>query len=323
MHVLGLQGSPRKNGNTDYLLQTFLEKARQKGAGTELLQVSKLNIRYCLGCGYCEKHGFCVIKDDEMAGSIYRKLRKADLIVLGSPVFFYGITAQLKALIDRSQTLWSRKHVFKLKDPFSPTRQGMVLSVAASRGKQLFDGVNLTAGYFFDAVDARFGGGLTYRGVEAKGEIKTHETVHDDMDAVLSRLIPGYVQRKKVVFVAPSGDVKGPAAAAFACYYGGHTCVARYIEKPGGQKAEVDIPLLMSGFKIDMAFQQTEALKLCDQKERPDLVVNLGINDDKTLYPGVKRENWHFPGMSAETDGQAKTLFEQIRQKVKQLVKIM
>ena len=117
MLILGLQGSPRKNGNTDSLLTAFMEKAEQAGAATRTIPVAKAGIAACKGCGYCETHGTCIITDDPMATEIYGLMRQADLIVAASPVFFYGISAQLKGLIDRSQTLWSRKYVYKLKDP--------------------------------------------------------------------------------------------------------------------------------------------------------------------------------------------------------------
>ena len=76
-------------------------------------------------------------------------LREAEIVVVASPVFFYSVTSQLKALIDRSQTFWSRKYRFKLSDPLKKTRKGCYLSMGGSSGKQLFEGVDLVARYFF------------------------------------------------------------------------------------------------------------------------------------------------------------------------------
>ena len=163
MFVLGLQGSPRKGGNTDTFLSAFLDGAARKGAAVKAIQAAKAGIVACKGCGYCEKKGTCVITDDPMAMEIYGLIRRADLVVAASPVYFYGISAQLKILIDRCQTLWSRKYVLKVKDPLASERKGLLFSVAASRGRQLFDGIHLTAKYFFDAIDARMENAITYR----------------------------------------------------------------------------------------------------------------------------------------------------------------
>ncbi len=320
MHVLGLQGSPRKNGNTDYLMQTFLEKARQMGAGVELLQLPEMNIQYCMGCGYCEKNGFCVIRDDEMADRVYPKLRQADLVVLGSPVFFYGICAQLKTLIDRGQALWSRKHVFKLKDPLSSTRKGVALSVAASRGKSLFDGVSLTAKYFFDAVDAEYVDGLYYPSIEAKGEIKSHESVHGDMEKVLNRIVPPFLGRKKVLFVGRKGSLAAPVAAAFTRLHGGRVLNAVYVEKAMGRVAGPDLVSVLSECHLDMAFGLPDFLKQGNDQSAPDLVIHLDVDDDPSLFPTVKREKWELNATVPTGEEQVKGLCERIRQKVALLV---
>ena len=172
MLVAGLQGSPRKKGNTDYLLDRFLEQAASLSAETVKIQVAQKNILPCIGCNSCMQTGQCVIQTDDMFAEIYPLLQKADIIVAATPVFFYGPSAQLKALIDRTQALWSRKYALKLNDPLAATRQGFLLSVGATSGKQLFDGIELIAKYFFDAAGARYSGALTFRKVDHAGDLK-------------------------------------------------------------------------------------------------------------------------------------------------------
>jgi len=109
MKVLGVMGSPRIVGNTDLLLDAALNGARSEGAEAEKIIIDKLNISPCREYYGCLKDGNCVIRDD--MDSLYPKLLEADCIVIASPMFFYGVTAQLKAVIDRSQALWARKHV--------------------------------------------------------------------------------------------------------------------------------------------------------------------------------------------------------------------
>ena len=153
MFVLGLQGSPRRKGNTHYLLTTFLKEAEKLGAKTAIIEVDKKHIVPCKEYVVCEKKGFCPI-DDDMKTEIYPLLRQADVVVAATPVFFYNTTAQLKALIDRTQTLWARKYRLNLTDPNRKWRKGFVLAMGATRGKNLFEGLHLTAKYFFDAFSA-------------------------------------------------------------------------------------------------------------------------------------------------------------------------
>ena len=122
MFILGLQGSPRVKGNTAILLASFLKEAERLGALTQHLDVAKKDITACQECGVCEEKGFCPI-DDKMQ-EIYPLLRRADIIVMATPIFFYGATAQLKALIDRSQALWSRRYIHKIEDPGVKWRRG-------------------------------------------------------------------------------------------------------------------------------------------------------------------------------------------------------
>ena len=100
MKVLGIVGSPRKNGNTAVLVKEVLDTAASYGVETEMINVTDYDIKPCDGCETCTPTGKCKIKDDMQA--IYTKLLESDGIVFGSPVYFWGVTAQLKVLIDRS-----------------------------------------------------------------------------------------------------------------------------------------------------------------------------------------------------------------------------
>ncbi len=114
MLILGLQGSPRKKGNTNYLLATFMTAAEKFGARTHVIHVTRKEIIPCKEYTVCEKKGYCPIEDD-VKYEIYPLLREAELVVVATPIFFYNMTAQLKAVIDRCQTFWARKYKLKLK----------------------------------------------------------------------------------------------------------------------------------------------------------------------------------------------------------------
>ena len=173
--VLGLFGSPRREGNTDLLLEEMLKGAEEAGAQIERIVITELKFSPCIECHGCDETGECVL-DDDMA-KVYPKLLEAGWIILASPIFFYGVTAWTKALIDRVQSLWVRKYRLKLApEDQERRRKGFFISVGATRGEKLFDGALLTVKYFFDALGLEFAGQLLFKGVEGKGDIRTHPT---------------------------------------------------------------------------------------------------------------------------------------------------
>lgn len=172
MKVLGIYGSPRKNGNSDILLDKALQGAAEAGAQVEAVVCRKLAISGCLECGGCNETGECVI-DDGMQ-DVYPLMRQADAIILAVPIFFYGSPAQTKALIDRTQAEWSRRLLTKKTKKERKTfdsGNGYLIAVGATQGKNMFVGVELEAKYFFDALDMSYKGGQLVRGVEAKGSV--------------------------------------------------------------------------------------------------------------------------------------------------------
>lgn len=174
MKVLGILGSPRKGGNTELLLEEALKGAEAEGAEVERLRLTDYNIIPCKECLACFKDGNCIILDD--MAKIYPKLLEADIIVLASPIFFYGVTAWAKGLIDRCQALWARK--YQLKDPSfgkeGRKRKGFFISVGGTKGQKTFEGAILTAKYFFDVLNAEYAGELVLREVDAKGDVLKH-----------------------------------------------------------------------------------------------------------------------------------------------------
>ncbi|MFR4008673.1 MAG: flavodoxin family protein [Christensenellales bacterium] len=102
--ILILEGSPRKNGNTGILSGQFAKGAEQAGGCVEKIRVAEKKVSGCLGCGACEKNGGACIQKDDME-EIRAKMLAADSIVLASPIYFYSMTAQMKAVIDRTCAL--------------------------------------------------------------------------------------------------------------------------------------------------------------------------------------------------------------------------
>jgi arsenite transporter/arsenate reductase (thioredoxin) len=295
MFILGLQGSPRKGGNTDSLLAAFMQKADQAGAIVKTIQVSRAGIVPCIGCGYCESHGSCVFGDDPMSTEMYGLLKAADVIVVASPVFFYGVPSQLKSLIDRSQTLWSRKYVYKLRDPLAATRKGVLLSVGASKGRQLFDGIQLTARYFFDAIDADFSHALTYRGIEAKGVIRKQKGLAADIKTAIEKTVRPLLDRKEILFVSKQGACRSPMAAAIAQQrHGQHIRTGFGAVSPASELSAVMVRT-MEAMGVDMGFRKPSTIEQALFGASPDLVVVIGDGVDRLPFDSVKTIQWDLP----------------------------
>lgn len=181
MLVLGIYGSPRKGGNTDSMLDAFLQGAAGAGANIQRIYLRDLEIHPCIGCGHCDKAGTCV-QQDAMT-EVYPQLEQADAIAVASPIYFYSVTAQLKLLIDRSQAPLMKKVLTKKAGEFvakEPRRKGFLLSAAATRGKRLFECAILPVKYFFDALDVKYVGELCFPGIEERKAIQGHHSALED-----------------------------------------------------------------------------------------------------------------------------------------------
>lgn len=293
MFVLGLQGSPRKNGNSVYLLNRFLDACENRGARTETIPLDGLKIQPCRELVVCEKKGFCPIKD-EMEPRIYGLIRRADVVVLASPVFFYNVSAQAKILIDRCQMFWGRRYKMKLADPDAGSRQGVLLAAGASGGKRLFDGVELTAHYFFDAISARFAESLTYRKVEAAGAVAEVPGVEDDIRQAAERVMDAELNKPSLVFVSEKDACRSQIAAAYA-----KTAAKGRIRvlSAGIQPADdlhAGTHTFLAGEGIDIKYRLPRSLDNLMSEEfrerQPSCVVSMV--SDRTSLPGAETLHW-------------------------------
>ena len=174
MKVLGIASSPRRNGNTDRLLSEVLKGAASRGAEVKTIILKKLAIEPCRHCDGCLKAGHCVVNDDMQ--QVYEELKQADVIVLASPVQFMGVTAQLKAMIDRGQALWARKYRLKLPplDSAPGQKRGFFISVGGTKLPHLFEPSLAIVKSFFLVLDISYAGELLFPGIDEKGEITKH-----------------------------------------------------------------------------------------------------------------------------------------------------
>src|SRR5512139_3809307 len=111
MNVLGIVGSPRKNGNTEILMTEVLKVAHEAGCQTEMFLMAQKKIAPCIACGSCFQTGSCVVQDDMQ--ELYALMQRAQVIVFGSPVYFGSVSAQMKIVMDRLFAFLQRR---SLKD---------------------------------------------------------------------------------------------------------------------------------------------------------------------------------------------------------------
>lgn len=106
-NVLILSGSPRRNGNSSSLSDAFMKGATEAGHKVEKIDVAGKKVGGCFGCNACYRNqGICVQKDD--MAEIEQKMIQADVIILASPIYFYSMTSQLKAVIDRTYAFYQK-----------------------------------------------------------------------------------------------------------------------------------------------------------------------------------------------------------------------
>ena len=186
--VLAFATSPRREGNSETLLDWLLESLRSEpDVAIEKIILTEAGVNPCRGCNACEKLNKCVQRDG--MDSIHDKLIEADIIVFASPIFCMGIPAQGKALIDRAQVFRSRKYVLKL--PVVPPgrkgkRMGIFLGVSGQNWENVFDGAIMTLKCFFHVIDVRDADifYLFVRGVDEKGAILSHPSARSDAAAL-------------------------------------------------------------------------------------------------------------------------------------------
>jgi len=187
MQITAIYGSPRKNGNTDLLMDAFLKGFENSDHLIHRFYLRNMSISPCIECEKCYTTGTCVLDDDMKA--LYPLFKSSDIVVLSSPVFFYGLNAMAKAMVDRTQCCWSEKYLLnKSGSSHTKNQKGVFLSVGGAKGKRNFEGIILTVRYFFDALDIDFTDHLLFKEVDQKGVINDHPTALEDACTLAKKL---------------------------------------------------------------------------------------------------------------------------------------
>lgn len=170
--ILILSGSPRKGGNSDILCDEFKRGAEESGHAVEKICLREKNIGYCKACYYCKKSdGVCAIRDD--MGEILEKMNAADVLVLASPVYFYAVDAQMKAVIDRSVAQW-----LKIRD-----KEFYYIMTAAEEGDTVMDCTLECLRGFARCLKGSVERGVVYgKGVYEAGAVKNTPAMREAYD---------------------------------------------------------------------------------------------------------------------------------------------
>lgn len=158
MKVLILNGSPRAKGNTKQMIDAFCEGLKEAGHEWDVINVAKLNIRGCLACEYCHGKGAgtCIQKDDMQ--NVYDLLKTAEMLVIASPIYYHGLSGQMKCCIDR---------FYAMLYPNKPDKLSKIAMFLSSGDPDMYDGAMFSyKGDFLDYLGLEGMGVYTAQGYE-------------------------------------------------------------------------------------------------------------------------------------------------------------
>lgn len=163
-NILVISTSPRKGGNSETLADAFIRGAEETGSRVEKVCLYDKTIGFCKGCLACLKSHRCVIHDD--ADTIAQKMRKADVLVFATPIYYYEMCGQMKTMLDRANPLYDSDYVF---------REIYLLAAAAEEEETAVDGaVKGLSGWIACFPKAHLAGTVFGGGADAVGSIKGH-----------------------------------------------------------------------------------------------------------------------------------------------------
>ncbi len=177
VQVLGISGSPHRHGNTETLLDRFLDGARDAGAFVDKVVLWERDVSPCRGCNSCHKTGECVVRDE--AEDIFNRILAADCIAFASPIYSMGITAEAKGLIDRAQYIWAQKFILKTRyytDEQVKRHKGIFISTAGLSWDNVFDAAFPAVTAFFNTLGFEYYDNIIANEMDRYKGIRNHPT---------------------------------------------------------------------------------------------------------------------------------------------------
>lgn len=175
MKVTAFFGSPRENGNTHLLLKETIKGIEDAGFEVRLFDLNAMDIMPCQDCGGCNETGECIYHDD--MDIIYEMIRDSDRIILASPIFFFALSAQSKAMVDRCQSFYCEKYLLKKPIPEGKHgRKGLLLLAGGMKKEIGVKSAGACAKAFFLTISVSEHDTLSFLGVDEEGAILKHPT---------------------------------------------------------------------------------------------------------------------------------------------------
>jgi multimeric flavodoxin WrbA len=175
--VMGLSGSPHRHGNTETLLDSFLDGASSAGGDVTKVILKELDYTPCRGCNACHKTGECIVKDDAI--TLFERIFTVDCLAVASPIYSMGITAELKGLIDRAQFIWAQKFILKTRffpDEHIRAHKGIFISTAGLSWDNVFDAAFPAITAFFNTVGFEYYDNIIAHEMDRYKGIRGHPT---------------------------------------------------------------------------------------------------------------------------------------------------
>jgi len=188
MRILAISGSPRK-GNSEILLTKALELCQQYNHQISFIKASDLNISGCTECDGCRCTGECIIRDD--MDEVYNLIKQTHRIIIASPIFFFGISGQLKLLIDRCQCFWYAKYILKKPIPDRGfKRKALLMLVGGMKKGQIgVECSEATIKAFLRTINVKEHDMLSYLGFDEAGSILKHPSAMNDVIRATRQLL--------------------------------------------------------------------------------------------------------------------------------------
>lgn len=192
IEVLIINASPRKNKNCFFISDIISSKLKERNIISKIFNVYDMNIEYCNACGFCEKTGYCRIKDEMTP--MYEIFNKSKGTIVVSPVYFDSVTAKLKTLVDRTQAFYASKYI--LKKPSidrSKKRIGMYIAVGGANPYDTqFKGGQIVMDFFFKSINTKLMYNLYLNNtdnLESRENTEFRQKLDDNLEQYIEGLI--------------------------------------------------------------------------------------------------------------------------------------
>lgn len=192
--ILIINASPRKNKNCYFISNVISSKLKEKNINSKIFNIYDMEIEYCNACGFCEKTGYCRIKDEMTP--MYELFNKSEGTIVISPVYFDSVTAKLKTLVDRTQAFYASKYI--LKKPSIDRikkRRGMYIAVGGANSYDTqFMGGQIVMDFFFKSINTKLINNL-YLNKTDETTSKENIEFRKKLDESLEQYIEGLVMK--------------------------------------------------------------------------------------------------------------------------------